>query len=292
MTRRNNNSRNMNNRQRQPRYRRNAKRRNNYSRSALPPAKTLMGHVMRTVVQTLWDITQGALSSTPISKTSANPTNVTQDIDDGWILAQYWINRFKGLFKEIKLHSLVAHFVPYETITAPGEYIFTLCDYGENSTPSSVANAVGMPASVIRKNGSPAKLVWYPTEPEDRNWHVIGDQHKYCSFTLREMEDSYNTDDNPPGNRPRTVGIQGKVVIEANASFRGKPDSPTVQHPLRDSPAGSAEYKQYQQTITCTCRKCIRPFLRDFVNSIRPSMSGTSSPFSVVGEMGRVTLDA
>lgn len=272
-----------NNRQQQPRNR-NSKRRPRRNpmkdRAVLPPAKTLMGHIMRTVVQTAWDIAQGALSisethnqfndtsfmslSQPLFTPSANGTSYNEwNIDNGWILAQGWLQRFKGLFKEMKVHRITAHYMPYEPITSAGEYIFSMWDKDQDAGPTNFSQCVGNPASVIRKNGQPSRLVWYPTEPEDRNWHQLTDDHIYCSFCIIQAEKAYNVDPAvTPGQtvspRAQIVGVEGKIIIDVEASFRGKPIEPHV-------------------ATNCTCRRCIRPLLR---NLLSPSKSGSTTPHS------------
>lgn len=263
--------------------------RRNRDRAVLPPAKTLMGHIMRTVVQTAWDIAQGALSlpehlqhiddqshltmDQPIFKPQANGTNWKQwNIDNGWLLAQGWIERFKGLFKEVKVHRITAHYLPYEPIDAVGEYVFALWDKDQDVGPNNFSEAVGTPASVVRKNGQPARLVWYPTEPEDRNWHDLSDQHIYCSSCLYQAETSYNVDpDTTPGAavtpKSRLVGVEGKVIIDVDASFRGKPSQPNVSPSLASRNSKSL----------CTCRKCLRKIL----GSLMTSSSGSTTPFSM-----------
>lgn len=269
-----------------PRRNANRKRSRNYrnrDRSVLPPAKTLMGHILRTVVQTAWDIAQGALSipdshsalsddshlslSQPILAPAGNPVSWSQwNIDNGWLLAQGWLSRFKGLFKEVKIHKITAHYMPYESITAAGEYAFALWDKDQDAGPNNFSETVGSPASVVRKNGQPARLVWYPTEPDDRNWHQLTDDHIWCSSCLYQAETNYNVD---PAIDPNTtlepkaqvVGVEGKVIIDVDASFRGKPVAPAID-----------------KTI-CTCRKCLR---RIIPHLLATSSSGSTTPFSMV----------
>lgn len=256
---------------------------NNRDRSVLPPAKTLMGHLLRTVVQTAWDIAQGALSipdshslfnddshillSQPSFAPAGNPVTWTAwNLDNGWLLAQGWLDRFKGLFKEVKVHKITAHYMPYESITAVGEYAFALWDKDQDAGPSSFSETIGTPSSVIRKNGQPARLVWYPTEPDDRNWHQLTDDHIWCSSCLFQAESVYNVDPAyTPGTsvRPNSqiVGVEGKVVIDVDASFRGKPTKPTTG------------------TTICTCRKCLRLIIPRLMPT---STSGSTTPFSMV----------
>lgn len=281
MTRRNRKAPARNNRNKGRSNRRNQHYYRNRDRSVLPPAKTLMGHVMRTIVQTAWDIAQGALSipethsnfddgshltlTQPIFKTSANNTSwTTWNIDNGWLLAQGWINRFKGLFNQIKVHRITAHYVPYESVTAVGEYVFGLWDQNQDFGPTDFRSAIGTPSSVVRKNGQPAKLVWYPTEPEDRNWHSLDDNHIYCSTCLFQAETAYNVDPayTPGGTvqpQAQIVGVEGKVIIDVEASFRGKPAQP-------------------KGTVQCVCRKCLATVIP---NLLLASTSGSTTPFSM-----------
>lgn len=280
MTRRNN-TRPVPRKVQKPRTRR---RRNPRSSNAvLPPAKTLMGHIMRTIVQTAWDIAQGALSTpethrafddeshlllpNPVFTPTVNGTSWKQwNIDNGWLLAQGWIDRYKGLFKEVKVHKITAHYMPYESATSMGEYIFALFDKDQDAPPSSFSEAIGMPSSVVRKNGQPAKLVWYPTEPEDRNWIDLSSNHIYCSSCLFQAESAYNYD---PPVKPgaaltpnvEIVGIEGKVIIDVDASFRGKPSQP-------------------KSSVTrCLCKRCIKPVINRLIIA---SESGSTTPFSSV----------
>lgn len=284
MTRRNNKKTDMarNNKRKQNGHRRSSNR----SRAVLPPAKTIMGHIMRTIVQTAWDIAQGALRTPDGPLTiSENPTQFTMEkIDNGWILAQGWLDRFKGLFKEVKVHKITAHYMPYDSPTNPGEYAFVLCDYGEDKMPSSFSECVGAPASVIRKSGRPARLVWYPTEPDDRNWHDLADTHNWCSFALYQSEPKYVVD--IPGSDPKGFisGVEGKIIIDLDASFRGKPSKPTPGvFADRDAPSDSAAFKEYQRQHPCLCRKCLRKIMHHYMTSI----SGSSSPFTTMDVTGR-----
>lgn len=240
-----------------------------------------MGHILRTLVQTAWDIAQGALSlpnghyvpdiDCPIPMVATgNPTSFIADVDTGYILAQGWINRFKGLFEEIKVHSITAHFMPYEPEDSFGEYAFGIWDYNENANPSSFLTMLGLPSSIVRKSGQPSSLVWYPTEPDDRNWHKITDTHKWCSVAIYQSEAKYNK-----SAQPITVGVEGKIVIEAKLTFRGKPVQPSIG---RDAPADSFAFKQYQRENPCLCRKCAQVLLRRLI----VSNSGSTSPFQAV----------
>lgn len=266
----------------------NRRRRNNGPRRnsshVLPPARTLMGHILRTIVQTAWDITQGALSIPHdhfapdrghIMVSTGNPSNFSATIDNGWLLAQGWLDRFKGLFTEIKVHSIVCHFLPYESITAPGEYAFAVCDYEQDAAPNSFSEMVGMPASVIRKNGTPSKLTWYPTEPDDRNWILLSSTHKWCSTYLWQAEGMYNIEVPVPTRQAPVVyqessGVQGKIVVEVNASFRGKPKKPSVGY---HSPANSDAYREYLKDNPCVCNKCMKLLMKGLLSrrSLRDS---------------------
>lgn len=241
-------------------------RRPRSSRAVLPPARTIMGHIMREVVQTAWDIAQGALSvststkspfvsistHTPVAATDSPTHWDSGNMNDGWLFAQGWIDRFKGLFREYKVHKITAHYMPYESPMSPREYVFCLWDEGENEGTSSFFSGIGAPASVVRKSGTPSRLVWIPTEPEDRNWHPFGDSHEWCRATVASSEARYR--DAPPGMSQGSVA--GKIIIEVDASFRGKPSAPRSS-----SPYGSLEFRDYSRSIRCVCSRCLRRLL-------------------------------
>lgn len=276
MTRRNNVRpvrRNRNVRQRGGR--RGPPRRSRNNRSVLPPAKTIMGHLMRTVIQTAWDVAQGALKvsrftqspfvglphvhPTPISVPEPNPIYwKLENMKDSDLFSQGWLDRLKGLFREYKVHSIVAHYMPYAPSTAMGEYCFTLYDEGENDVSTSFSTAIGTPASVVRRTSQPSRLMWYPTEPEDRNWHSFGDAHKWTSATIAAAEAVYHAQPDVPNSDDQShkeaANIAGKIVIEVDVSARGKPSSTKRAF----APYGSVEFSEYQELIQCDCRKCLR----------------------------------
>lgn len=239
--------------------------RNQTSRAVLPPAKSIWGHVFRTVIQTAWDIAQGALSingdlTAPLTAAS-NPTSwVKKDMDAGWMLAQGWLDKFKAMFNEFKVHRITAHYMPYAPITAMGEYIFTLWDEGQNNPEEKFTflSLLGSPASVVRKSSQPAKLTWVPTEPEDRNWHPFSDGHKWCSASVASAETTYHAEPSQVSTAYRTnaqaANVAGKIIIEADVSARGKPST----NKSNLAPYGSAEYSAYMNYMRCTCVKCKR----------------------------------
>lgn len=267
MTRRNN---------RRPTNNRRRRRRKRPRTSVLPPATSISGHILRTVIQTAWDIAQGALYVPPtfavlpglfdnatahrLDKLTPNPSTWTSgNMDDGWLFAQSWRDRVKHLFRQYKVHSITAHYVPYASNTAPGEYIFALWDAQENETPNSFSSALGMPASVIRKTHQPSKLVWYPTEPDDRNWHAFEDKHSWCVASIDSAEGIYHVAQPTPNTITKeyksAANIAGKVIIEVDATFRGTP-SPSL---LAYEHLCNAELRaRYLDAIRCRCRKCKR----------------------------------
>lgn len=222
---------------------------NRRRRSVLPPALTLNSHMMRSRIQTAWDISQGSLSRS-VTHYAPALTTPTQD-PSSWktinftsekIFAHGWLSALRALFNEVKIHRITAHYVPYAPITDPGEYIFGLWDSQENGDPTGFSNLLGTPASVVRKSGQPAKLTWYPTEPEDRNWNPLNSDHQYCSAAIYAAEEFYNQDV-PQAKDANTIdkqhcNIAGKIIVTVDSSFRGKPSS-------------------LKTTSRCTCRKCL-----------------------------------
>lgn len=230
--------------------------RKNQRSGVLPPAKSIWGHIFRTVVQTAWDIAQGALQ---LGDGKDNPKDwYNLAINADTLLAQGWFDKFKAMFNELKVNKITAHYVPYASFGAMGEYIFTLSDEGQDGTNLTFASALGSPASVVRKSYQPAKLVWVPTEPEDRNWHPFADGHTFCASTLAAAEKDYNSQPTVPATDTRTykesANLAGKIVLEVDVSARGKPKTDT--HYL--SPSTSAEFQAYSEYYRCECRKCSR----------------------------------
>lgn len=307
MTRRRNNA---------PVRRRNAKRRKKprASRAVLPPARTISGHIMRSIIQTAWDIAQGALSALPqhpvlfpVADTFTTIEHNPNSWDSGAmtakeLLAQGWLDRLKGMFREIKLHKITAHYMPYCSTTAMGEYAFTLWDADENDTPKSFSKSLGMPASVIRRSAVPSRLVWVPTEPDDRNWHLLSDDHKYCQSTIQAAEAFYHAQPDVATTATdvyqESANVSGKIIIEVDASYRGKPSS----NALANMPSSSSGYLRYCELTKCTCSKCERltrlTRLEAVTNKMTPKpvkhppLSPLSSSFSVVSLEDVVTRDS
>lgn len=267
-----------------PRKQRTTKKKLNIKRrrGVLPPALTLNSHMMRSRIQIAWDISQGQLQRSkthyapgPVATPTQDPSHWKRlDFKAANIYAQGWMSALKALFQEVKIHRITAHYVPYAPITDPGEYVFGLWDSKENGDPSGFSNLLGTPASVVRKSGQPAKLTWYPTEPEDRNWNPLDSDHIYCSSAIYAAEEWYNQDVPQAYNSSNIdrqhSNISGKIIVTVDSSFRGKPSS------IKD-------------TRRCTCRKCLfilfsnRPNLDRLCSHIAThtiASSDPSSPFS------------
>lgn len=243
------------------------KRKMQRQRGVLPMARTIYAHLFRTVVQTIWSIDQGALTVHPSAvhcprdKLTTGTIMPTQklfgrmSIDN--ILEQGWKKRFQGLFNEIKIHRITAHYLPYASMETSGEYVFALWDADQNADPQTASDLVGMPASVIRPMRVPSKLTWKPTEPEDRNWHKFDDQHAWCSAAIFAFETIYKVpletkNKNPALDQVGTemANIAGKVIVEVDLSARGKPKEPQIGDP---SSIGSL-----LATPHCCCKKCLQ----------------------------------
>lgn len=205
--------------------------------SRLPPARGLMANIFRSVVQTAWDVAQGALSGVG---TSAHPTDVVVDADNGYLLAQGWRTRYAGLFREIKVHKVEAWYMPYAQSTDPGLYTFTISDYGENAISNGAGMAaIGVPGTVCRRMNQTAYACWYPTEPSDREWQLISDDHKWLTYTIKSAETGYWVHADANREAQHQASLAGKVIINTHASFRGKGDGRIANG-------------------FCGCNKCIR----------------------------------
>lgn len=47
-----------------------------------------------------------------------------------------------------------------------------------------------LPGTVVRRSGQTAKLVWYPTEPADRNWVLTNGNHNFATLFLMPPPES------------------------------------------------------------------------------------------------------
>lgn len=224
--------------------------------------------MMRTVIQCVWEVFQGSLKMHPTaplyhpnngySTLTPAPSSWTSKITDAQLFNQGWMQRFQGLFHEYKVHRITAHYIPYASIEMPGLYVFSLADASENAELTSAKEAIGMPSSVVRPSRSPAKLNWYPTEPADRNWQTFGDKHEWCFASIYSFEEEYKltvpqeTGATEPEVKKIDANIAGKIVIEVDASFRGKPKQPTPAKILR-SISTSEEPAPH-----CCCKRCLQ----------------------------------
>lgn len=105
---------------------------------------------------------------------------------------------------------------------------------------------------MVRKSGRPSRLVWFPTEPNDRQWNLIGTGHKFARMTVDAAESIYydaehETFANPLGEKVESSSVAGKVIADIDISFRGKPTSNF-----------GLSNEQYCQLIKCQCPKCER----------------------------------
>lgn len=207
---------------------------------AAPLVRGLMSFFMRTVIQGVWDISQGSTETpTPVS------TWTSGSMDDGWLFPEGWKKRLQYLFSEYRVKKIVAHYVPYAPITTFGEYVFALWDVGMHGFDINPLTLVGTPASTVRKQGEPSTLVWYPTEPDDKNWHPFGDFHKWCTASLASFESTYVTsephDSKKSSTTVQSAQIAGKVIVEVHVHLRGK----------------SSNTCSVQSPSMCCCRKCL-----------------------------------
>lgn len=233
------------------------------NRSAMPKVLTIRDHQFRTTIQTCWNVKQGS-----IKKHELNPIwSHALKIKAVNVLTRFWFNKAKALFQELRVNRIVAHYLPYASYGAMGEYIFVFCDGGQNDLPTGFLQSLGSPASVVRKSYQPSKLVWVPTEPADRNWHPFADGHIFCSLNIASAEVIYRA--YPPTDLQRRKYIQranisGRIVIDVDVSFRGNPG---VGACCRDY--GTLEYAAFMQFSRCACLKCKR--------NLPASLSGVQS---------------
>lgn len=192
----------------------------------LPPARGIMSNIFRSVVQTAWDIAQGALSS-PCNKYtvggSADPTSVDVDVGFEYLLAQGWRDKYAALFREAKIHKVETWYLPYASVTEPGMYVFNVSDFDENTLSKKVGlSNIGAPGTVVRKMNEVGYRVWYPTEPSDKEWQLISSNHTFLTYVITTVEQGYYVHGDAKKDTVRNTSLAGKIVVNVHASFRGQ----------------------------------------------------------------------
>lgn len=226
---------------------------------ALPSARSILSNVYRTVLQVIWDIASDA---------KADAANVHLDINSTTLFGTHsktppYETIYSGAFREFKVHRIDAHYVPFRAANRDGEYCFALADTGEISTQhlSTFYQAVGSPGSVVRKAWQAARLSWFPTESDDRNWHMFKDAHSWCVVGLSSV--GFASDQN----------LNGKIIADIHISFRGKPDTFVADTDL------------LLDLAKCMCRKCIVRERREAIQleQYRRDHPGTVDGFENLG---------
>lgn len=214
----------------------------------MPPSRNLSAGIFRTILQVVWNV--GYSSDT---ETSDWNSTITPD----WILSHGVYSAYSSIFTQIKVHRMVARYLPSipENQTA-GTYVFMFTDDDELAhgtlTTYTYSGLVGAPGTVVRRAGQTAKLTWYPTEPNDRNWLSIGGKHEYAQIAIQayaktfELPDTSSTPSGTPVMHAINSMISGVIIVDIDISFRGKYNT-TVANPVPRE---------------CECLKCIRLSLR------------------------------
>lgn len=213
-------------------FRRQRRSRRERTNNTLPSARSILSNVYRTVLQVIWNVSSTSKADAAIVHYDVNSTTLfgNNTATPGYETI------YRGAFREFKVHKIDAHYMPFRGMNRDGEYCFVLADSGELATASlnTFYKSVGAPGSVVRKAWQPSRLTWFPTESDDRNWHVFKDGHNWCVIGLSSV--GYASDQN----------LDGKIIADLHISFRGKPDSFTLDDDLR------------QEMVRCDCRKCRR----------------------------------
>lgn len=241
-------------------------RRSRRQSSVLPPTRSITSNYYHTTTQTILDVSQGQWQTA-----SYNPSSYSAPALNFFGLFNTWTDRFEGLFHEYKISRITARYIPYAASNQPGSYIFSMSEADENQDEApKFASLIGLPGTVIRKIYQPSKLVWFPTEPSDREWRVIPPSgtatgHIYVNINIASFEDVYHVeqpskiDTNVVYEKARLpdraktaqeADISGKIVLDIQVTFRGShgPKRTNIW-PFNSSIAAAL--------FQCNCRRCL-----------------------------------
>ncbi len=123
---------------------------------------------------------------------------------------------YEKTFDEFKLHALTCRFIPNNAVSATGVYVAVLLDqngFGDLTGGTEVGwfrSLASMVGSKVQHRDRGVTLVWYPTEPDSRNWW------RYQTDSDRNLASLYFCD-----NAKETVELGGCVIITGKISVRG-----------------------------------------------------------------------
>lgn len=117
---------------------------------------------------------------------------------------------YSTVYNECKVRSVRVYFESDRSMADSGLICLVISDYNENSVPSTL-NFTGLstlPGSVVRKNFQPVANMWYPTEPDDRNFHAFSDAWRIFDYAIMINQSS--------------AKLSGLLVFEAMVTLRGR----------------------------------------------------------------------
>jgi len=122
------------------------------------------------------------------------------------------------IFCEYRVHSVNVYYQSNNAYSDSGSIALNVSDFQENpvitlKTPFSEVSV--MPGSIVRKCYQNVSSRWYPTEPDDRNFHSLDDKWNICNIMLRHSTDASK--------------FNGTLIINANVTFRGRKSAIAVQ---------------------------------------------------------------
>lgn len=135
---------------------------------------------------------------------------------------------YKTAFAEIKILSLRVYFISNRSMSDSGLVALLVCDSNENINFGSFTDLSIMPGSVVRKCWQSVGSMWYPTEPEDREYQSVTGTHAIADCVVM-----YNQSG---------AKVEGQLIIEARVLFRGRVGSTAVLSIMQDCIA-EAEYE-------------------------------------------------
>lgn len=113
-------------------------------------------------------------------------------------------------YNECRFHSIRVYFQSDFATSADGSICLIVSDYLENvgEIKDQFQDAITYPGAMVRKAWQNISGVWFPTEPDDRNFRPVSDDRGIMTFSLRHSKSD--------------GAFKGRLILNLSVSLRGR----------------------------------------------------------------------
>lgn len=113
-------------------------------------------------------------------------------------------------YRELRVHRVRVYWQSDNGTSDSGSVCLVVCDFGENKGEDTLPfdELCTMPGAMVRKVWQNVSNVWFPTEPQDRDFHDVDTNDGVCTVTVRHSKADGRLD--------------GRLLALIDASFRGR----------------------------------------------------------------------